>query len=277
MKKLIVLFCFLVSFQLSGMQYVDKIFDWVGIKNTYESQSSAQESSKKVVMLLKVNQQNDNGSVASALMDAYLDPSIQGIVLLINSNGGDCADFSFLHDLVKKIALDKPVVVFIQGYACSAGYLVASAANYIISASLAQIGSIGIYIEVLRVTGEGNVKLDDITSPCKVTVISAGRYKSLFNPCSEPLSTQEIAYLQERTQVSYRAFCQLIADNRNLNMQETELWADGQTFLSFGALELGLIDEIGTMLEVRKKMSELLNVTESQISFIFPPSDGTGQ
>ena len=209
---------------------------------------------------------------AFELIDGCLDSKIKGVMLIIDSGGGTMGDFSVLHDLVKKTVLIKPVIVFVAGSGCSGGYLVASAASYIVTASCSSIGSVGVFMEVMRHTGENSGKTGEITGSCEITTFKGGSHKDLYNPLLGSLSPEDFAYIQKRTQEHYDLFCK-VAANRNLKIEERDLWADGRVFLPYQAIELGLIDEIGTFFEAKRKMSELLHTSEEELSFIMPCTD----
>jgi hypothetical protein len=80
----------------------------------------------------------------------------------------------------------------------------------------------------------------------KATVIRKGKYKALGNPY-EALSADARAKIEADMEVIYDVFTRSVADNRNLTQQFVlDNAAEGQVFLGRNALEVGLIDVLGS-------------------------------
>ena len=86
-------------------------------------------------------------------MRAYeKDAQCKGVVLDIDSGGGQVSGTPEFHDFIKEYS--KPVVAYTDGYMCSAAYYIGSAADHIIANKRAdKIGSIGTMISFLDLTG----------------------------------------------------------------------------------------------------------------------------
>lgn len=206
---------------------------------------------------------------------AAKDKDIAGISLIIDCNGGSAAHFSALHDLIKKVCLKKPVVGLVIGSALSAGYLIASATHYIIAQSVSNIGSIGAIAEIHKykepkITGNIDAKLE-------VELFHAGEYKAIYHPYQN-LTEQERAYLQADIQKSYETFLKLVSQNRKLDLNTYKTWAEGKCHLAADALQMGLIDEIGTIFEAESKLIEMLRVRnpdliyDNEVEFLYNPA-----
>ena len=192
------------------------------------------------------------------LLDLAKDKNIHGILLAVNHNGGG-SEIGVIHDLIKRIKWFKPVVGLIRGAAYSAGYRVASAADYLIAHTCSGVGSIGVYIEIQR-WDEKKVDIDrnGFKANAKIYVFKAGKYKALENPCVGELSYDEQAYIQAGIDKDYEEFIAAVAHNRGLDIARSEDWAEGKTFTAAEALELGLIDEIGTAIEAEIMLIKLM-------------------
>ena len=80
------------------------------------------------------------------------DNSIAGVVLDIDSGGGQAYGTPEFHDYLKDYS--KPVVAYTDGLMCSAAYYIGSAASHIVANKRAEaIGSIGAYTQFLDLTG----------------------------------------------------------------------------------------------------------------------------
>lgn len=209
----------------------------------------------KVAVIYLMNE-FDFKQVTLDLVEAAKDKEIEGILLIIHHYGGAMDTFSALHDVIKRITTIKPVVGLVSGSALSCGYLLASATDHIIVHSCSEIGNIGVshVIQKYRnpkLVGELEAKID-------VEVFQAGEFKTLYNTYSKELTDQDRKYIKEQLDKVYKQFLRIIANNRNLSMEDYKLWAEGKSFLAPEALQLGLVDEIGTIFEAIQKMLELI-------------------
>lgn len=201
------------------------------------------------------------------LYTAGKDPNIHGIILIIDNYGGVASIFSALHDLVRRIKIEKPIVSLVVGYAFSGAYLVASSTHYIIAATISEVGSIGVIQEVH--TYQNAQYKDKIVADLNVELFRAGTYKSLTNPFHN-LNDQEKGYLKEELQKAYDIFVATVAYNRNLDSAQHSSWADGKIFLAPEALALNLIDKIGTIYDAEEKMIQLVQERYPEKNIIFP-------
>ncbi len=200
------------------------------------------------------------------LFTAAHDESVHALALYINHPGGECGPYSALHDLIKAIRKKKPVVALITGHAYSAGYMIASATDYIICASGAGIGAIGTIWEIHKYS-DATVRCDGHEATDTVEVFIAGKYKGVENPLTAPLTPKTRKHLQAIVDENYQYFLKLVATNRNLSLQTSDQWADGKEFMAEKALALGLIDQIGTLFDVEQKVLEMVRVAKPDIDW----------
>lgn len=188
--------------------------------------------------------------------------NIQGIILVIDSLGGSSSQFSGLHDLIKKAATLKPVVSFIRSSAQSGGYMLASAADYIIAPSFGEVGSIGVICEIPRY---GNATSNN--DVMEFELFKAGKYKASFHPHNKKLSPEDRKYINDILASIYAQFLSLVSHNRKLDIAKSSQWAEGKMFVGTQALELGLIDQIGTYFDVENKILELIRARNPKKQF----------
>ena len=162
----------------------------------------------------------------------------KGILLKINSPGGAAATSEELARLVFSLRQDVPVVTSIGDSACSGGYMVAAASNYIFANTLSWTGSIGV-IMMLPNYQELSKKLG-----VSVKTIKAGKMKDLGNPFRE-MSPDEENYLETLIKNAHAEFIDFIKLTRPNAINLDEL-ADGRVLDARTALENNLIDRLGT-------------------------------
>lgn len=210
------------------------------------------------VLSIEVFDKIDVKKISGKLFEATKRPDVCGVILMVDSNGGDAGDFSVIHDMVKKLASVKPVVCLVAGAAYSGGYMVASAATTILVHSCSGIGSIGAQLSVDRYANTRIKEDRGVEADFKAEVFSAGEFKNLFNVYLPNLTESQRAFLQVSLMKSYKTFIKIVAANRGLNEEDYKIWAEGKTFEASEALELGLIDGIGTIFDAEAKIKELI-------------------
>lgn len=196
----------------------------------------------------------------------FQDPDIKALLLKIDSPGGAAASSQAIHQeiLLLKKDFHKPVIVLVENTCASGGYYIAAAADYIIAPGTSLIGSIGAYLPYYFHFKEF-IEQFKISS----TSVKAGTYKSLGDPFV-PATPQGIALLQGVLDDTYQQFASDIAATRNLSMNTIAVWADGKVFSGRQALQLGLIDELGSWYAAIKVIKEKALI-EGDIEWIKPP------
>ena len=105
----------------------------------------------------------------------------------------------------------------------------------------------------------------NIEANMDIELFQSGEFKGI-SAAYKQMSDNERAYMREYLD-SYQKFLTLVATDRNLNIEEYKVWAEGKIFLSDEALQLGLVDAVGTIFEAEEKMLELLQPTKSRHRF----------
>ena len=71
------------------------------------------------------------------------------------------------------------------------------------------------------------------------------------------LTSEEEVILQQLIDTSYGQFVATVAEGRNLDIETVKTFADGRVFTGEQALELGLVDRLGTEEDARRWAAEL--------------------
>lgn len=82
--------------------------------------------------------------IARDMATALADPKVTGILLNVNSPGGDADGIAELADMIRAGADRKPMTTYVGHMGASAGYWLASAAPRVVVAETAMLGSIGV-------------------------------------------------------------------------------------------------------------------------------------
>lgn len=257
MKKIIAVFLLFSSMHICSMSYIRHFFK--------KEEAASQVLIPKVAVIHFPSNINFSATMLR-IQEVTKNPEILGALLIIDNRGGAVPIFSALHDLIKKMSSLKPVVGLVIGSALSCGYLLASATDYIIAHSISEIGGIGIIYRVERykdakITGELEAGLE-------VEIFNAGEHKAIEDPFCTGISEQHKEYIKKGVNSAYAHFLQLIATNRGLDVAACASWAEGNRFFAPEALEIGLIDEIGTIFEAEEKLKSLICTRNPHQEFI---------
>ena len=175
--------------------------------------------------------------IIEQLRSAEGNPSVKAILLRVNSGGGSAAASQEIYEELKKIT--KPVVVSVGDVCASGAYYICCAADKIIANRTSSVGSIGVILQVTN--------LEELYKKLGIqyTTIKQGKYKDAGSS-ARPLTAEEEKLLEEQTYKIYDQFINDVALSRKLSVEKVEEIATGWVYLGTEALELGLIDGIGT-------------------------------
>jgi len=180
------------------------------------------------------------GEILDEVEQAIADPEVRGVLLRVNSPGGDSENAFETAAVLAELARQKPIWAVADNSMFSAAYLIATAAERIyVPEFTGGAGSIGVYAEHLD-WSEFNRKLG-----VKVTYIAEGEGKTDGNP-NEPLSESARATLEAEVARIYGLFVEAVARRRGLS--ERAIREMGAA-LKYGsdAVAAGLADRTGTL------------------------------
>lgn len=203
--------------------------------------------------------------VLSQLQQAMEDDSVRAVVLRINSPGGEVVASDEIYRKIKELQKQgKPVVASMGGTAASGGYYIAAAADRIVANPNTLTGSIGVIFTLPNYEG-----LADLLG-YKETVIQSGAMKDMGNPLRE-LRPEEKEVFQSLVDETYQRFVDLVADERGLPREKVLSIADGRIYSGQQALELGLVDALGTLDDAFEAAKELAGLDEALfIRYVYP-------
>lgn len=166
------------------------------------------------------------------------DESVRGVVLRVDSPGGDAiASDEILYEL-KQLAAKKAVVVSMADVAASGGYTLSLAGGPIVAYPETVTGSIGVFYGKLSFQG-----LYDKAGIHK-EVLTRGRFAGIDSE-SRPLSKESREKLRSSVEQSYRQFVEQVAAARKRSPEVIDKVAQGRVWLGTRAKEHGLVDELG--------------------------------
>jgi protease-4 len=216
------------------------------------------------------NSLSDNGITSGGMIKRIRqvadDASIKGVILRIDSPGGDgIASDDILHE-AKALSKKKPVVISMSDTAASGGYFIAMTGDPIVAYSNTLTGSIGVFYGRVNLLG----LYDKIGM--KKEILSRGHYARIDSDYG-PLNPDERNKLRTEIEVFYKGFVERVAEGRKRKYDDVEPLAQGRVWLGAQAKQNGLIDEIGGLDRALELVKERARIPASEhISLVtYPP------
>ena len=186
--------------------------------------------------------------LAAQIEAAVADHTVRGIVLDIDSPGGEATGAFGFYETIRAARQRKPVVAVVNDMAASAAYGIAAQANEIVISPSSMTGSIGVVMVHMDHSKEMEKR------GRKPTLIFAGDHKVDANSF-EPLSDGVRADLQREVDGIYDTFVESVATGRPGLSTQTIRATQARVFRGAAAIEIGLADRIGSFVETLARLS----------------------
>ena len=176
------------------------------------------------------------------LKQAFEDTGALAVVLRINSPGGSPVQAGIVHDeIVRLKTLHKKKVYAVVEETCASGaYYIAVAADEIYADKASVVGSIGVLMD-----GFGFQGLMDKLG-VERRLLTAGENKGIGDPFG-PLSPKHRAYTQAMLDQIHQQFITAVKQGRGERLKQTPDTFSGLFWNGEKALQLGLIDHLGSL------------------------------
>ncbi|MDD3463173.1 MAG: signal peptide peptidase SppA [Sulfurospirillaceae bacterium] len=191
--------------------------------------------------------------ILEAVEKAEKNDNIKGVLLHVDSPGGALAPSIELSMAIKRLKTKKPVVAYAGGSMTSGSYYASIWADYIIANPGAFIGSIGVLFQA------PNIKELATKLGISEQIVTAGEYKQMGTFTREWTQKEKDA-LKELIDDAYTLFVKDVSEARGLDASKSDTFANAKVFIAQKALNVKLIDEIGSISEAKKKVEVLAMV-----------------
>lgn len=179
------------------------------------------------------------GRIISRLKNARENSQVRGILLEVDSGGGDLSGLFELADEIAATAEVKPIWSISNEDMFSAAYAIGSATQRITSPKTGMVGSVGVVM--LHVDQSKMNESRGLT----VTHIYAGAHKVDYSP-HQPLSDEARSRAQELVDFHYGQFVEHVAVNRPMTEDQVRATEAGIFTIQEG-VENGLADQVATL------------------------------
>lgn len=167
------------------------------------------------------------------------DKGIKAVVLRVNSPGGSVmASEKIKHELD---LLEVPVIASYGELAASGGYWISNNCDKIFSDPTTLTGSIGVF----GLIPEASKTLKNVAH---VGIYSAKTHKHAdMTRLTRPFDQTEYNYMLRSIEAIYDKFTSIVSEGRGLEKTRVDEIGQGRVWAGTDALEIGLVDEIGTL------------------------------
>ncbi|RSM66240.1 S49 family peptidase [Amycolatopsis sp. WAC 01375] len=184
-------------------------------------------------------------AIESALTRAFGHERLKAVALQINSPGGAPTQSGLVAERIRQLADEKnvPVLAFAEDVAASGGYWLACAADEIYAHRTSMVGSIGVISGGFGFTG----LLERFGIERRLH--TAGANKSRLDPFS-PEKPEDVEWLKKMHGQLHELFVDWVTERRGDRLSGSEDLFTGDVWLGARAVELGLIDGVGSLRQV---------------------------
>lgn len=191
--------------------------------------------------------------IQTQVQAARRDPAVKGVVLEVDSYGGEVSGAFETSDMIAALSAEKPTMAILTDSAYSAGYLLASAARQVVVPEQGGTGSIGVI--ALHVDMSGKMEQQGL----KVTVLSAGAHKAdggPFGPLPDHVAAEYLADME----IARQTFAGRVAKYRGKRLTlEAAMATEARTYRGAAAVNAGLADATGTPFETFQAFVSAVN------------------
>jgi len=173
------------------------------------------------------------------------------ILFIMNSPGGSPSASEELSQYLKNVKNDKNITMYVEGFALSGGYYIASSIKPLQANPNALLGSIGVIMQYYN--------LEELAKRWGVeeVALTKGKYKkpfSYFKKLDENMSQ----YI-DRNMLNpmYQNFVEAVAVNRGLTKEKILNYAEGKIFVANSKeIDKILVDKITSLYQIRKDLKK---------------------
>ncbi len=202
----------------------------------------------------------DDGRYVKLLKDLRNQDDIKAVVLRINSPGGSILSAENIYQQLIGLQADgKKLVISMGDYAASGGYYLSAMADSIFAQPGTLTGSIGVFSMIPNPS-----KMLDEKLGVRFDTVRTGPYSADFTVVL-PWQEREHKYMQDRVDAYYELFLNKVAEGRDMTRDEVHAVAQGRIWSGRRALDLGLVDRLGTLEDAIASAATLADLKEYRI------------
>ncbi len=241
-------------------------YNYITVNEYYDFEEAADTNKPQIVVLslkgvivLGKSKKGEIGSetVTEVLKSYAKDPKCKGIVIQIDSPGGDVIASNHIRNAIIETQTQKPVSVSMTNVAASGGYYIATPCK-IVAQRETITGSIGV-VSLRFCINKGLKDWLHINVETLKTHPLADIYSRYRTP-----TKKGAAIIQHHIDHLYDCFLDHVAKGRNMSKEQVEEIAGGRVWMAEDALEKGLIDKIGYLQDAIDIAAKQANMVDGE-------------
>ncbi|MBY0385112.1 signal peptide peptidase SppA [bacterium] len=251
--------------QKSGLKKDDEVrlISWNAYGDATASSRSFLSKKKKVAVILaegeiQMGSGSDNEAIysdelSSLIREINKDKDVKAVVLRVNSPGGSALASDVIWRSIEYLKKNKKVVTSFSDVAASGGYYIAAGTDYIFAEPTTITGSIGVFGMIFNTQkffdNKLGVTFDGVKTHASADMMSGSR----------ALTPYEKMRIQEEVTDIYGTFLSVVQQGRKKfeDVAAVREVAEGRVWLGNKAMEIGLVDEMGSLDQAIAKAAEL--------------------
>jgi len=194
------------------------------------------------------------------------DKNVKAVVFRVNSPGGSAYASEQIWRAVTELKKEKPIIVSMGDVAASGGYYISCAADLIVAEPTTITGSIGGFalipegVEMFKKVG---VAWDGVKT---------NKYSDMNNACAitgakvKPFTDDERQIIQTYVNRFVDVFYTRCADGRSMTKEEIDAIGQGRVWTGSQALQIGLVDKLGSLDDAIKIAAERAELTNYNVN-----------
>lgn len=174
--------------------------------------------------------------ITARLQQAMDDPEVKGVLLDIDSPGGQAAGAFDCADMIYRLGQQKPIWALMNDVACSGAMLLASACSRRLVTQTARIGSVGVVMAHASYAG----KLEQ--EGVEITLLYSGKHKTDLNPYQALPDDVRTDY-QQKMDDTRQMFAEKVAQYTGLSV-DAVMATEAAIYDGQAGIDVGLADEM---------------------------------
>jgi protease-4 len=241
-----------IFFKLLTFAYLFALFFMIQspISSSFDSATGKHTAVVEVNGTIAADELASADNIVGALRRAFEEENSVAVIMRINSPGGSPVQSGYVYDEMLRLRdryPDKKLYAVISDVGASGAYYIAAAADEIYADKASLVGSIGVVAGGFGFTGAmEKLGIDR-------RLYTAGENKAFLDPFS-PEKEEDVQFWEEVLETTHRQFIDSVREGRGDRLADDEQLFSGLVWSGEQALELGLIDGLGSTSHVARQI-----------------------
>lgn len=241
-----------IFFKLLTFTYLFALFAMIQfpISGSFEGAGGKHTAVVEVNGTIAADELASADNIVGALRRAFEEENSVAVIMRINSPGGSPVQSGYVYDEMQRLREkhpDKKLYAVISDIGASGAYYIAAAADEIYADKASLVGSIGVVAGGFGFTGV----MDKLGVDRRL--YTAGENKAFLDPFS-PEKEGDVEFWQDVLKTTHRQFIESVREGRGERLADDEQLFSGLVWSGEQALELGLIDGLGSTSHVARQI-----------------------